>query len=434
MTSCALFKDYNIVMILRFLTLYYWILQALAEDASFEKAGRSNQPFGRPDYYDPCDYPRPSDADEFAQACGSSYLGSNIFCDPDHQFSRTETDALSGDMAQLNVSSCLCGHPTTLLAGAFEKCTSFYGAVLLARSASLDYKPEPITNWRTQNHRRNICQKLARSSGPLHERVKVQQMTKFAQDIVHLWREDSGCRLDLLLIVVNQWYPYVEKDTPRVIVYVSRQLQHHLRKHLDGGSSRREWPVTVHNIGHRPTDVFAGLKSITSSLTKGVFLSPVQNDQEATREDSSTTISTTVLSVALPEGSVFQSVGAAISMPDWAIILFIVCILMLPLCVLIGNVVSVVPSRRMNQAAPDQTSMRWAHKRWRAGFGGGFFGIRWKTQMTTAGDPATAALQTRAKPQSNNMMFRQFSKFKKPLKPAANSSGPEPRTASWTYV
>lgn len=307
------------------------------------------------DYYSPCNYPVDPwvGREAFFLKCSSGYLGSKLFCDPDSLITRTEADVLSKLLKGANFSTCFCAEFARKTAKDVEKCSELKSEIAFVRRGTL------ITD---QNERCGI-----QSIRNLHNLRLYNQLYNFGKSMTRMWSIDRDCDVDLFLVAVHTWIGR-DPSVSYLIPILSDKLITLLKRDATKFTSV-EW-----------------FRSNVTSLTKEIrsYVERLVHSLDHERNF---------------EHYYAQVIEEGAKVPMWAILVISLCILSLPVCILVGNLVSLDQSLKSSASTPDHVTIRMANQRWRAGFGGGL----WQGKNNDKGGKTTKA-------SSNIMMFKHFHK------------------------
>lgn len=294
------------------------------------------------DYYSPCNYPGTisMNSENFFSTCSMNYLGSRIFCDPNSMLTRTDADYIVKVLKTANFSSCYCAEFFSRRLNTLEKCKQFTSEIVFIHRGTLlqdDSRPCSIQTVKNLYHL------------SLH-----YQLAQFTKLIQQTWLIERDCSADLFLAAVQTWIGR-DPEIFSIIPILSDKLSSILKQHSADLSA-------VETFRTNSTNLISEVRRYVDRMVKTLEIIKRNKDALKKAQDAS-------------------------KVPVWAIIVLSLCILSVPLCILIGNLVAFSPLSK--STASDHVTIRMANQRY--------------------GGEAKSCKPDKGK-SSNIMMFRHFQK------------------------
>lgn len=341
---------------------YAWLLLAFILITMC--SGADNLPMATVNKQLMCDFPDPYSFSG-RRSC-SAYLGVPYICDPEAMISRTEAEAVD-----------------SVLNGKFQSCID-----CLTHS---DCHVENVTVGIAFLRNSQACMSLSDleeicgskggyTDDQIDQFLSPTDMGKLLADRIRIVWSTDQCETDVLLLVIGNW---ISSDNHLIDGYHSSHHQHifvafssrlsHLANHLPKLREGRKLPSLIRLI---------------TWLHRQLQINPLQS---------------LLPSAALESDSILDRTAKSFGcVPIWAMVIFSFCSLTGLLCAALGIRLNKTPRQRGGQTG-NALSIRYANRRWRAGFAGGVLSA--KVVSHTGKEETTTK---RLAP----MMFRQFTQVK----------------------
>ncbi|CDW54230.1 Reverse transcriptase [Trichuris trichiura] len=259
--------------------------------------------------------------------CSMVYLGTTMICDPFALLSRTQADLIKDNLVKAGFSSCVCSDSMG------DKCTAWRVLILLVTNGMSRRNAHTLVDPQCPHEMAAMESQVAN--------LQSRDISLTTDALLNQWAASYSCSPDVAVLVYKEQDVVTKKNT---VIFVTKVRRLFLEAHPEILAQNLTMPVLI----------IPDNESWFNALVKHI---------------SAVTSATGHLNSSLNGNAVSQRESKIFSMPLWANVLLICCVVLVPITVILERLLASSRNMRLRQNRGIETKGFLSN--WRAGFAAG---------------------------------------------------------------